>query len=67
MSEEERKTFSTGVFDESELKDVEEVIKVLPLIDVKIEHFVEGEKEIAVGDILTLRITITQLNLKEGE
>ncbi len=36
------------------------------MIDVKIEHFVEGEKEIAVGDILTIRITITQLNVKEG-
>jgi hypothetical protein len=59
MTEEERKSFSSGVFSETERLDVEEVIKVMPIIEVKIEHFVEGEQEIAVGDILTLRITIT--------
>lgn len=63
MSTEERKEMSKGVFSEEQLLDVEEAIKVMPLIDVKVEHFVEGEKEIAVGDILTLRITITQLNI----
>ena len=67
MTKEERDLYTVGVFSDSERQDVEEVIKVLPLIEVKIEHFVEGEKEIAVGDILTLRITITQLNVKEGE
>jgi hypothetical protein len=32
---------------------------VFPLIDLKIEFFVEGEKEIAVGDFMTSRFTIT--------
>jgi len=43
------------------------VIKAFPLIDVKVEFEVEGEKEIAVGDILTIRITIDQLFLRENE
>jgi hypothetical protein len=65
MTKEERKEL--GVFTDSERDDVEKAIEVFPLIDVKIEHFVDGEKEVAVGDILTIRITITQLNIKEGE
>jgi hypothetical protein len=40
---------------------------VFPLIDLKIECYVEGEKEIAVGDFLTCKLTITQPNLAEGE
>lgn len=64
MSKEERKALD--VFSDSERVEVEKAIEVFPLIDVKVEHFVEGETEIAVGDILTIRITITQLNIKEG-
>jgi hypothetical protein len=40
---------------------------VFPLIDLKVEYFVDGEKEIAVGDFLTYKFTITLLNLKENE
>lgn len=64
MSKDERKAI--GVFSEKERDQVEKAIETFPLIDVKVETFVEGEKEIAVGDILTIRITITQTNVKEG-
>lgn len=46
---------------------MEACISVFPIVDFKVEAFVEGEKEVAVGDILTIRITVDQLNLKEGE
>jgi hypothetical protein len=55
------------VFSDAERDEVERAIEAFPLIDVKVENFVEGEKEIAVGDILTIRIIITQLNIKEGK
>ena len=64
LSKEERK--SLGVFSDSERDEVEKALLAFPLIDVKIEHYVDGEKEIAVGDILTIKITITQLNVKDG-
>jgi Sec63 Brl domain len=36
-------------------------------MDVEIKWEVEGEKDIAVGDILTITIKLTQKNLKENE
>jgi hypothetical protein len=45
----------------------EKVIKCFPCIDVKIEYFVEGEKEIAVGDILTIKLTIDLKLLEKDE
>ena len=53
--------------DERQLDDIENAVSVFPLLDIKIECEVAGEKEIAVGDILTIRIHITQTNLKEGQ
>lgn len=47
--------------------DIEKAISVFPILDIKLHLEVSGEKEIAVGDILTIKITITQSNLKEGE
>jgi len=40
---------------------------VFPLIDVKVEFFVDGEKEIAVGDFITYKITVTSLNLGDTD
>lgn len=40
---------------------------MFPVVEMKIDAFVEGEKEIAVGDILTIKITVTQKNIKQGE
>jgi len=42
-----------------ELDDCEKAIQVFPLIDLKVEYFVDGEKEVAVGDFLTYKFTIT--------
>ncbi len=57
MTREQRKELemydNPKMFEQSEL-----VVKCFPAIDVKIEYFVEGEKEIAVGDILTIKLTI---------
>lgn len=54
LTPQERKDFE--IFNEKELKDVEAAIKTFPLIDLKVDAFVEGEKEIAVGDLLTIKI-----------
>lgn len=48
-------------------EESEKAIKCFPVIDVAIEYFVEGEKEIAVGDILTIKLKITQKNLGEND
>jgi len=47
--------------------DAEKAIKSFPLIDVKATHEVEGEVDIAVGDILTIKLTITHSNLEEKQ
>lgn len=65
MTPSERKELD--IFSEEELKDVECAIKQFPIIDLKVEVYVEGEQEIAVGDLLTIKISVDQLNLKEGE
>ena len=39
----------------------------MPLIDVNVEYFVDGEKEIAVGDFMTVKMTITHRFLGEKE
>lgn len=57
-----------GVYDDPKLfEQSEKSIKCFPCIDVNIEYFVEGEKEIAVGDILTIKLSITHKNLEEKE
>jgi hypothetical protein len=46
---------------------LEAAIKSFPLIDLKVEFYVDGEEDVSVGDILTLKFTITNLNLQEGD
>ena len=48
-------------------EESEKAIKCFPVIDVALEYFVEGEKEIAVGDILTIKLKVTQKNLGEND
>lgn len=50
-----------------QLDDCEKAIKVFPLIELTVEPKVEGEEEIAVGDFLTYKISITLLNSGENE
>jgi hypothetical protein len=44
---------------EAEYEDCEKAIRVFPLVELKAELFVDGENEIAVGDFLTQKFTIT--------
>ena len=46
-------------------EDCEKAITSFPVIDVQVSHFVEGETDIAVGDFLTIRLTITHTNIKD--
>ena len=54
-----------GIFSEQEQEEVERAIAVFPVNEMKIDCFVEGENEIAVGDIMTVKVTITLLNFPE--
>lgn len=37
------------------------------MIDVKAEYSVDGDEQVAVGDLLTIKITITHVNLQDNE
>ena len=66
MTREQR--LEVGLYEDMKLfEQCEKVIRCFPAIEVKIDYYVEGEKEIAVGDILTIKLTITHKTLKEGE
>lgn len=57
-----------GMYENSkEFEDCEKSINSFPLIDVKASYFVEGETDIAVGDILTIKIEITHTNLTDNQ
>jgi hypothetical protein len=45
----------------------ETVIQGFPLINLSVEAYTEGEKEVVAGDIITIKIKITQLNVPEGK
>lgn len=51
--------------DPKHFDDCERTIKSFPVIDVNVTFEVEGEKEIAVNDLLTIKIQITHPNLEE--
>jgi hypothetical protein len=45
----------------------EKCIDALPIVKLTMTAEVEGEDEIVVGDILTCKLTVTFLNLEEGQ
>jgi hypothetical protein len=53
--------------DNTQFEECEKVIKSFPVIEVDVKYEVEGEKEIAVGDLLTIKIIVTHLNLSEKQ
>jgi hypothetical protein len=66
MSREQRK--EVGIYeDPKQFEEAEKAVGSFPVIDVKIEYFVEGEQEIAVGDILTIKLQLIHKNLSEKE
>jgi hypothetical protein len=66
MTREQRQ--ETGIYENPEqFEQVERAIAAFPLMDVEIKWEVEGEKEVAVGDILTITIKLNHKNLTEKE
>ena len=44
-----------------------QVATIIPDLDVELKHFVEDEEEIAEKDTVTLQVTLTRLNLADGQ
>jgi hypothetical protein len=66
LTREQRQTM--GMYDNHKLfEDAEKAIAAFPLIDVEMSFMVEGEKEVAVGDILTIKLVVKHLNLGENQ
>lgn len=66
MTKEQRQAM--GMYEiPKEFEDSEKVIPCFPVIDCELTIFVDGEKEIAVGDIVTIKLQITHTNLKDNE
>lgn len=66
MTREQR--LETGLYEDMKLfEQGEKVVRCFPAIEVKIDFCVEGETDIAVGDILTIKLTITHKTLNDGE
>jgi translocation protein SEC63 len=42
-------------------------VKAIPDVSMEVSIFVEDEEEIAEGDLVTIKVTITHKNLEEGE
>lgn len=53
--------------DSAKYADMEEYIKVMPLVSVKAEAFTEEEKEMTMSDAITLKFSIKYDNLGEKE
>lgn len=51
---------------EGEKTDVLQVCKLLPRVEVSTEVGVEDESEIAEGDLVTVKVSVTRVNLPEG-
>mmetsp|Transcript_14174 Transcript_14174/g.20947 ORF Transcript_14174/g.20947 Transcript_14174/m.20947 type:complete len:626 (+) Transcript_14174:156-2033(+) len=52
---------------EEKQRDIRAAIKAIPQVTMNVMTFVEDEEEIAEGDMVTIKVTITRNNLKEGE
>lgn len=53
--------------DEKTKKQVNKILDYLPNLDIQVSARTEGEDNIYAGDLVTIEIKITRLNLKEGE
>lgn len=53
--------------DKAKYADLENAIKVMPIVTVKAEAFTEEEKEMTMSDAITLKFTIKYDNLTEKE
>ncbi|CAM9743245.1 unnamed protein product [Discosporangium mesarthrocarpum] len=51
---------------EEQREDVHRVCDIIPVINVKVEIFVEDEEEVAENDLVTIKVTLTRNNVPEG-
>jgi len=66
LTKEERKAL--GMYENpKEFEDSELSIQSFPLINVEAKFFVDGETDVAVGDILTIKLEITHVNLNDKQ
>lgn len=64
LSKEQRKELA--LYDNPKhFEDCENTIQSFPVIDVQVTFGVDGETDIAVGDLLTIKIAVTHLNLED--
>ena len=65
MTEMQRKSIFYQIFgkDEARFIEQEKVIYWLPLVNLKIEAFVQGEDDIVVVDIFTWKLRVDRKNL----
>ena len=54
-------------FTNEQIDDINKAIEAIPIYDLNIEVFTEGFEDILVDDEVSIRVTITRINLKEGE
>lgn len=63
LSREDRQAM--GLYESAaDFENAEQAIRSFPIIDVAHSFGVEGENEVAVGDILTIKLTVTHLNVE---
>jgi len=70
MEASERKAMADKLWAENSLAkfaDQEKTVACLPLVELTMTAFVEGEEEIVVGDILTCKLSVKYLNFAKGE
>lgn len=70
MEASERKAMADKLWSENYLakfEDQEHTVACLPLVELTMSAFVEGEEEIVVGDILTCKLSVKYLNLEKGQ
>jgi len=52
---------------EQQISDIKEVLNYLPKLKVEYSVFVDGEEEIADGDVITVKVVITREQLQENQ
>jgi len=53
--------------DDQKFEEQEKVIAGLPLVNLEISAYTDGEDDCIVGDMLTCKLRVTYNNLKKGQ
>ncbi len=54
-------------FSDDQRADIDKVLSILPNMEMSVKAYVEDEDSIYGGDIVTIEVTLTRLNVPEGE